>query len=305
MSTTPAIQTTGLTKRYGDLVAVDNLDLTVAYGEVFGFLGPNGAGKSTTVKLLLGLVRPTAGEIRLLGTSMPAGAREVLPRIGAMVEAPAFYPYLSGRDNLVALAMMARIDEREIDPTLERVGLSAAAARPFSRYSMGMKQRLAIGAALLRKPALVLLDEPTAGLDPAGQREIRALIPQLARDGCTVFLSSHMMQEVQEICDRVGILCDGRLLRTAPVDQLIHSDSRTVFEILTDNPARGIEILSAAGWIDEVEQVGGRLVVTTTVERAADLNRTLAERGVYASEIRQRERSLEDVFFETIEERVA
>jgi ABC-2 type transport system ATP-binding protein len=222
-----------------------------------------------------------------------------------MVEAPAFYPYLSGRDNLVTLAKLARMSTTEIDAALARVGLSEAAQRPFSRYSMGMKQRLAIAAALLRKPALVLLDEPTTGLDPAGQREIRALIPQLARDGCTVFLSSHVMQEVQEICGRVGILRAGRLLRTAPVDQLLHGDSRAVFEIVTDNPALGQAILEATDWVAGVDQINSRLIVTTTVERAVDLNRTLAERGVYASEIRQRERSLEDVFFETLEEQVA
>lgn len=305
MSTSPAIQTNGLTKHFDHVVAVDSLDLTVERGEIFGFLGPNGAGKSTTVKLLLGLVRPTAGEIRIFGRPIPEHAREVLPQIGAMVEAPAFYPYLNGRDNLVMLAKMARLDEREVDLALERVGLSSAAKRPFSSYSMGMKQRLAIAAALLRSPALVLLDEPTTGLDPAGQREIRALIPQLAQDGCTVFLSSHIMQEVQEICDRVGILCDGRLLRTAPVSELIHSDNRVVFEILTHDPDRGLAILAAESWIDEVTRIDGRLVVSTTLERAADLNRTLAEHGVFATEIRQRERSLEDVFFEMVGERVA
>ncbi len=305
MFNAPAIQTAGLTKHYGDIVALDALDLTVERGEVFGFLGPNGAGKSTTVKLLLGLVRPTAGEMHILGQRVPDHLKVLLPQIGAMVEAPAFYPFLSGRDNLVVLAKMGRVDERNVDMTLERVGLGEAARRPFKTYSMGMKQRLALAAALLRKPALVLLDEPTTGLDPAGQREIRTLIPELARDGCTVFLSSHMMQEVQEICDRVGILRDGRLLQTTSVEQLLHTGSRAVFDVMTDEPARCIEILQALEWIDEAAEIDGHLIVTTSVARAADLNRALAERGVFASEIHQRERSLEDAFFEAMEEQVA
>lgn len=305
MSNPPAIQTAGLTRHFRNVVAIDNLDLTVEQGEIFGFLGPNGAGKTTTVKLLLGLIRPTSGEIRVLGQSMPEHAREVLPRVGAMVEAPAFYPFLSGRDNLIALTKMSRISEREADQALARVGLDEAARRSFKSYSVGMKQRLAIAAALMRKPELVLLDEPTTGLDPAGQREIRALIPQLARDGCTVFLSSHMMQEVQEICDRAGFLRDGRLIRTAPVDQLIHAGVAATFEITTDNPALCLEILSNIEWVTAASLERGKLVISTSPDRASSLNRALAERGVFASEIHQRERSLEDAFFETMEEKVA
>lgn len=302
---TPAIATTGLTKHYGDVVALDRLDLTVERGEVFGFLGPNGAGKSTTVKLLLGLIQPTAGNVRLLGESLADGRKELLQQIGAMVEAPAFYPYLSGRENLVVLAKMTGIDVQSVDDALQRVGLTEASGRKFSQYSMGMKQRLAIGAALLRRPSLVLLDEPTSGLDPAGQREIRALIPQLVEDGCTVFLSSHMMHEVQEICDRVGILSEGRLVRTAPIDQLVRPGSECIFEISVDNLAPGLRVLSAVEWVSNVVDEDGLLVVSAPVSRAADINRLLAENGVYASEIRQRERTLEDVFFEAVSEDVA
>ncbi len=298
-----AIETIGLTKRYGDVTAVADLSLSIERGEVFGFLGPNGAGKTTTVKLILGLVRPSAGEVRVLGQSMPSQSKQILQRVGATVEAPAFYPYLSGRENLVLLAKMSRIPERDVDQSLARVSLTEAAGRLFETYSMGMKQRLAIAAALLRKPDLILLDEPTTGLDPAGQREIRDLLPQLARDGCAVFISSHAMHEVEEICDRVGILRDGRLLRTAPVRDLVQSES--VVEIVVDEPTRGLEILKEIDWVTEAEALEGRLIVRAASGRAADLNQALAMRGIFASEIRPRARSLEDVYFEAVEHRAA
>ena len=303
MPSSPAIQITGLTKRYGDVLALDRLDLTVERGEVFGFLGPNGAGKTTTVKLILGLVRPTAGEVRVFGELLAARRKELLPQIGAMVEAPAFYPYLTGRENLIYLAKLARMPEAHVDEALERVGLGKAADRPFETYSIGMKQRLAIAAALLRRPRLVLLDEPTSGLDPVGQREIRDLIPELARDGCTVFLSSHMMHEVQEICDRVAIMREGRLIRTDSVAGLIQSSN--VVEITVEAPDLAKEILAALDWVSGVRVDGGRLVVTAPHGRSAELNRALAERGIYAAEIRQSARTLEDVFFESLEARAA
>jgi ABC-2 type transport system ATP-binding protein len=303
VSDTAAIETTGLTKRYGDVVALDSLNLTVQRGEVFGFLGPNGAGKTTTVKLILGLVKPTSGEVRIFGRPVERERKQLLRQIGAMVEAPAFYPYLTGRENLVVLAKMARLPEHTVDDALGRAGLASAVGRPFETYSMGMKQRLAIAAALLRRPKLVLLDEPTSGLDPAGQREIRALIPQLAHDGCTIFLSSHMMHEVQEICDRVGILFDGRLQRTAPVAELL--GARDTIEIRVEDHATARAVLQGIDWVAGVDERDGLLLVNAPHSRAADVNRALAGAGIFASEIRWKQRDLEDAFFETLAEQAA
>ena len=196
----------GLTKRYENRFAVRDVDLELQAGEVFGFLGPNGAGKTTTIKCLLGLIQPTSGEVRLFGEPLRGNLPRLLRRVGAIVEAPAFYPYLSGRDNLRSLAMIDGLPRARVEEALRTVDLLDAANRPFSTYSLGMKQRLGIAATLLRDPLLIVLDEPTSGLDPAGQLEVRELIPRLAREGRTIFISSHQMHELQQICDRVAIL---------------------------------------------------------------------------------------------------
>lgn len=290
------LETIGLTKHYHTTVALDNLSLSVHRGEVFGCLGPNGSGKTTTVKLILGLVKPTAGAVMLFGEPAKGNRQRLLRRVSAIVEAPAFYPYLSGRDNLKVLATIDGRSDSEIDEVLRRVDLHGAAHSAFETYSVGMKQRLGIAAALLRQPDLVILDEPTSGLDPAGQREVRELIPYLAREGCGVFLSSHMMHEVQEICDRVGILRQGRLLRVGNVTDLLIEQG--VIEVRTDEHQRAVEILEAVDWIEHIDCTDGKLVLSAPTDRSADVNRELAKAGIYVAELRPRERSLEDVFLE-------
>ena len=213
------IETQGLGKRFGDaIVAVDRLDLRVRRGEVYGFLGPNGAGKSTTLRMLLGLVRPTSGSAAVLGE--PPGAAAGLARIGAMIEAPAFYPYLSGRDNLRVLAGHAGVAPARVESVLAEVGLTSRAGDRTATYSMGMKQRLGVAAALLKDPELLILDEPTNGLDPAGMAEMRAFISALAQGGRTVLLSSHLMGEIEQVSDRVGVIREGRLIAEGTVEDL-------------------------------------------------------------------------------------
>ncbi|MET2011546.1 ABC transporter ATP-binding protein [Microbacterium chocolatum] len=218
-----AIATRGLTKRFGAQTAVSDLDLRVPRGAVFGFLGPNGSGKTTTIRMLLGLIRPTSGDARVLGTAVPAGLDRVLPRVGALVEGPAFAPFLTGAQNL------ARLDaaDRRSDPAtrgarvataLERVGLAHAARKKAHAYSLGMKQRLGLAGALLAPRELLVLDEPTNGLDPQGTREVRALVRALAAEGATVFVSSHLLAEVEQLCTHVGVMSGGRLVAQGTLD---------------------------------------------------------------------------------------
>ena len=205
------METHGLTKRYGDRLAVDAVDMRVRRGEVYGFLGPNGAGKTTTLRMMLGLIRPTAGTATVLGR--PAGRPDVTARVGALVEGPGFYPYLSGLDNLRVMARYRGLPESAAIGALARVDLADRGDDRFKSYSLGMKQRLGVASALMGEPELIVLDEPTNGLDPAGMADMRSLIVDLARGGQTVLLSSHLLDEVQEICDRVGVINKGRLLR--------------------------------------------------------------------------------------------
>ena len=219
------IRTQGLTKRFGRVVAVDDLDLEVAEGDVYGFLGPNGSGKTTTVRMLLGLVLATSGTVELLGREMPKSAGEVLPQVGALVEGPAAYAGMSGRANLALLDAMGQRGSRgdragRIDDALDRVGLGGVDSRPVRAYSLGMRQRLGLAATLIRRPRLLVLDEPTNGLDPQGIREIRDLLAELNREGTTVFLSSHLLAEVEQLCDRVGVLDRGRLVVQDRLDAL-------------------------------------------------------------------------------------
>lgn len=213
-----AVRTAGLTKRFrSGQVAVDGLDLAVPRGAVYGFLGPNGSGKTTTIRMLLGLAHPTAGRAWLLGSAMPEQAARVLPRVGALVEGPAFHPYLSGRANLARLdagdaTADPRTSRRRADAALDRVGLGAAATKPYRQYSLGMKQRLGLAAALLQPRDLLVLDEPTNGLDPQGTREVRHLVRELADGGATVLVSSHLLAEIEQVCTHVGIMSRGRLL---------------------------------------------------------------------------------------------
>ena len=243
-----AVASSGLTKRFrGGQVAVDHIDLAVPRGCVYGFLGPNGSGKTTTIKMLLGLAFPTSGSAELLGVPMPAGAIQALPRVGSLVEGPGFYPFLTGQDNL------ARCDaaDRTADPrtaaarigeALDRVGLLPAARKRYRHYSLGMKQRLAIAASLLRPRELIVLDEPTNGLDPQGTREVRGLIRRIAASGITVFVSSHLLNEVEQVCSHVGVMRSGRLVFQGPLTELRRTGA-TRIRVETAEPARAAQVL--------------------------------------------------------------
>jgi ABC-2 type transport system ATP-binding protein len=291
------VEVSGLTKRYGDTLAVDGVDLTVLPGEVYGFLGPNGAGKTTTLRILTGLIAPTSGQVRVLGGA--PGQADVLGRTGSMIESPAFYPYLSGLDNLRLLAEYAEVPRRKIDEVLELVDLSDRARDRFSTYSLGMKQRLGVAAALLKDPELVILDEPTNGLDPAGMRDMRRLIRELGSGGRTVLLSSHLLGEVQQICDRVGIINSGRMVAEHNVEEL-----RGEQELLVRASPRDQAQTLLAGF-GPVHQYDDTLRVQVAPERAAEVNRVLVEAGVAVSELRSTERALEDIFFELTSEEKA
>ena len=220
-----AIETRGLTKQFGNYAAVNDIDLSVPKGSVFGFLGPNGSGKTTTIRMLLGLASPTSGEARALGEPMPGANAKVLPRVGALVEGPGFYPYLSGTDNLRRLDSAdryasSRSRRTRVADALERVGLSAAAGKKVKAYSLGMKQRLGIANALLAPRELLILDEPTNGLDPQGTREVRSLVRSLASHGATIFVSSHLLAEIEQICTHAAVMSAGRLVAQGTLDEL-------------------------------------------------------------------------------------
>ena len=250
----PAVVTAGLTKRFGDQVAVDGLDLEVPAGAVYGFLGPNGSGKTTTIRMLLGLVVPTSGTVTLLGGSVPGGLGEVLPRVGALVEGPAFHPYLSGRDNLLRLDAADRTTDagsarRRAEAALDRVGLLAAAGKRYRAYSLGMRQRLAIANALLRPRDLLVLDEPTNGLDPQGTREVRSLVGSLADEGTTVLVSSHLLSEVEQMCSHIGVMHVGRLVaQGSSAEVRAATDPEATVE--TDEPEAAAVILRELGLLE-------------------------------------------------------
>jgi len=287
------VEVTGLTKRYGDTLAVDGVDLTVLPGEVYGFLGPNGAGKTTTLRILTGLIAPTSGSVRVLGGS--PGQSDVLRRTGSMIESPAFYPYLSGLDNLRLLAEYAAVPRQRIDEVLELVDLADRAKDRFSTYSLGMKQRLGVAAALLKDPELVILDEPTNGLDPAGMRDMRRLIRELGSGGRTVLLSSHLLGEVQQICDRVGIINSGRMVAEHNVEDL-RGEQELVVRAAPRETAQSV--LTDFLGTGTVHLYDDTLRVKVDPGRAAEVNRVLVEAGIAVSELHSTERALEDVFFE-------
>ncbi|GIG91604.1 ABC transporter ATP-binding protein [Plantactinospora endophytica] len=254
------MRSTGLSKRFGRQVAVDAVDLAVPRGAVYGFLGPNGSGKTTTIRMLLGLVRPTSGGHALLGRAMPDGAAEVLPRIGALVEGPAFHPYLSGADNLRRLDAADRTaDPRSsaarIGAALDRVGLTAAAGKRYRAYSLGMRQRLALAAALLVPRDLLILDEPTNGLDPQGTREVRALVGALAAEGVTVLLSTHLLAEVEQVCTDVGVMHRGRLVAQASLAEL-RAAAAPRARVSTGRPAMAAQVLRELGLAEVAESSG-------------------------------------------------
>ncbi len=291
------LQVSGLTKSFGKFTAVNNLNLNLRRGEVFGFLGPNGAGKSTTVGMVLGLIAPTAGAISLFGRDFFHDHWAALRRIGAVIEEPAFYPYLSGWDNLEVLSRsIGGIKRSKIDEVLTRVNLRDRAGDRYSHYSMGMKQRLGIASTLLRDPELIILDEPANGLDPAGTKEVRDLIPQLAHESRSVFLCSHLLHEVEMVCDRVAIIKQGTLLADAPVKELLSRGQKIMVKV--DDYARAAEILTALPWIKSVVRQDEYLVVDAGAEQPSLVNKALAEKGIYASEITRTNTTLESVFLQ-------
>jgi ABC-type multidrug transport system ATPase subunit len=295
------VETTKLTKRYGErIVAVDRLAMQVRRGEVYGFLGPNGAGKTTTLRMLLGLVRPTSGSAHVLGAQ--PGSPDSLARLGALIETPAFYPFLSGRDNLRVLSRHAGAPESRIEPVLEEVDLASRASDRFGTYSLGMKQRLGIAAALIKDPELLILDEPTNGMDPAGMAEMRRFIRELGQGRRTVLLSSHLMAEVEQICDRVGVISKGRLVGEGTVDELRGRESLFVRAAPLDAAER---VLDAMRGVEEVARSDGGLRIATDPAAAAEINRALVEAGIAVGELRPERASLEKVFFELTESEAA
>jgi ABC-type multidrug transport system ATPase subunit len=286
------VETHRLTKSFGrDRIAVDRLSLRVRRGEVYGFLGPNGAGKTTTLRMLLGLVRPTSGTASVLG--QPPGHPDGLARIGSLIESPAFYPHLSGWDNLRVLARLVEAPRDRIADCLDVVELAERARDRFSTYSLGMKQRLGVAAALLKDPELLILDEPTNGLDPAGLADMRDLIRGLGSGRRTVLLSSHLLSEVQQVCDRVGVIAAGQLIADGTVDELRGQGVLLVAaEPLGDARVRAEQLLGR----DRVELRDGLLAIHAGSEDAAAVNRELVFGGIAVSELRWVERSLEEAF---------
>ena len=296
-----ALATRGLHKRYGSRVALAGLDLSVPSGVVYGFLGPNGAGKTTTMRLLTGLIHPDAGSIEVLGRPFGRRDRHRLFEVGAIIEAPAFYPYLSGRENLRALAATgAPTPRRRIEELLELVGLRDRAGDRVSAYSLGMKQRLGIAAALLSDPRLLLLDEPANGLDPAGIVAMRDTLRHLASTGKTVFISSHILAEIQQLADRAGIIAAGRLVREGSIQALLASQGLVRVRVAPEEAGRAASILEAfagPGSVSASPGDDGWLAVRVDHGRAAAANRALAETGIYASAL-ESGNDLESIFLQ-------
>jgi ABC-2 type transport system ATP-binding protein len=298
-----AIEARGLVRHFGDVPAVDGIDLTVPPGSIYGFLGPNGSGKTTTIRLLLGLLRPDRGTISLLGGSPHDAA--CLAKVGALVERPALYPYLSARENLLLFATLAgmrgRDADRAIDDALGLVGLGGVARRKAEGFSTGMLQRLSMALALLRDPRLVILDEPTNGLDPAGVVDVRALIADMAKAGRTVFLSTHVLTEVEQLCDRVAVLQRGRMVAEGKTSELLERGQRLAIGFDTrEQAARAMAVLAKAG-------IAAEAVDDRTASASLDglgpsgINRLLAEHELYPAELSVRRASLESVFLELTE----
>jgi ABC-type multidrug transport system ATPase subunit len=288
----PMIRTTGLTKHFGRVRAVEDVGLEVAEGEIYGFLGPNGSGKTTTVRMLLGLVLATSGSIEVMGRPMPRRAKEVLPDVGALVEGPAAYPGLSGRAHLSLVDAMGphaprATRRRRVEEALEEVGLAGVDRRPVRAYSLGMRQRLGLAAALIRTPRLLVLDEPTNGLDPQGIHEIRDLLLRLNAEGTTIFLSSHLLAEVEHLCDRVGILDHGRLVLQESLAEIRRPTGRLL--VRTHDVGRARALLDG-----RVERIDGERLLVRYADPAA-LNRLLVEGGVRVTELTHERRTLEDV----------
>jgi ABC-2 type transport system ATP-binding protein len=295
------IEARGLLKRYGHVTAVDDVDLTVDRGDVYGFLGPNGAGKTTTLRMLLGLIRPDAGVARLFGRDpLQEGAR-ALDGVAGFVEAPRYYPYLSGRRNLELVAALDGDDATtRIDSALDTVELADRAGDKVGGYSHGMKQRLGIAGALIRDPALLILDEPTTGLDPAGMRDMRVLVRRLVDQGITVLLSSHIMAEVEELCDRLAIVRSGRVIYEGRLDELLRSTGQH-YRVRTTDDERALEIATHQPGVGEVRRDGDGLMVAADEDAAVGLSVALVEAGLGIRALVPAAASLEELFFRLTE----
>ena len=294
-SSAAAIRTIGLSKSYGKRLAVDHLDLEVERAELFGFLGPNGAGKTTTIRMALGLIAPTGGTVEILGMEVRSHRSQVLPRVGALVESPALYGYLSGRDNLRAVgSLLGGVSEKRIDEVLEIVALKGRDGDRVRTYSMGMKQRLGLALALLNNPDVLILDEPANGLDPAGIVEMRDLLRDLAGQGKTVFISSHVLTEVQQICTRVAIINHGKLVRIAPVHDLLQSTGE--FAVKVDSPAELLATLRLQTWAQQARAEDGLVITRAPDGRGRNLIKFLVESGHAPDSVSERQTDLEDIF---------
>jgi len=288
------VETHGLTKRFGSRVlAVDSVDMSVRRGEVYGFLGPNGAGKTTTLRMLVGLIRPTSGTATVAGHT--PGDPKGLATIGSLIESPGFYPYLSGRENLRVVADLASVSQKRVEEVLDMVELSTRAGRKFGTYSTGMKQRLGVAAALLKDPDLLILDEPTNGLDPQGMAEMRKLIKDIGQGDRTVLLSSHLLGEVEQICDRVGVISNGKLVKQSTVQELLGEEGVLVRAQPIDQAQ---ELLTKMFGADAISRQDGALHLKTKPTNSVEINRHLVNAGIGVSELRPFERSLEEVFFQ-------
>jgi ABC-2 type transport system ATP-binding protein len=294
------IATRALTKRYrGGQLAVDGLDLTVPAGSVFGFLGPNGSGKTTTIRMLMGLIEPTSGSARVLGRPMPRASRTVLPRVGALIEGPALYGFLSGRDNLLRYDAAdptadPRTRRERVAAALDRVGLAAAGGKKAKAYSLGMKQRLGLAAALLQPRRLLVLDEPTNGLDPQGMREIRTLVRELASDGTTVFLSSHLLDEIEQVCTHAAVMAQGRLITQGAVADLA-AGARGRLVVTTPDAGEAARVLKEQGAADVVVD-GDRVTAEPPEHDLAEVNAALVAARVRVRGFALERASLEDAF---------
>jgi len=289
------IQTVNLTRRFGDVVAVNGLELAVPQGSVFAFLGPNGAGKTTTIRMLLGLIRPTDGDVHLFGQPLRAKQHDLLRRVGALVEGPSLYPHLTGRENLELTRRLTDTTTAQRDRALHIVHLTDAADRLVKTYSSGMKQRLGLALALLADPELLILDEPTNGLDPAGIHEMRDLICGLPAQGITVFLSSHLLNEVEQVATHIGIIRQGHLLFQGTLDDL-HAQVDKQLTLEVDQPQRAKGVLAASGW--QVKSNGNhRMVVAANgISDAAMINAQLVGDGVNVYHLNLEQPTLEDMF---------
>jgi len=299
------IKTNGLTKRFGsarrNILAVDNLSIEVKRGTIFGFLGPNGSGKTTTIGMLLGLIRPTSGSMELFGQDTGKDLPSLLRRTSAVLENSPFYPYLSGRDNLEVFARtMQNVDKKRIDEVLETVGLKKRARSKTKTYSLGMRQRLSVAVALLSDPELIILDEPTNGLDPSGIIEVRQLISQLGEQGKTIFLSSHLLHEVEQVCNHVAVLNKGKVIAQGPVDELLHRGK--MLQVRVSDVDAAVSLLTDVEWIKTIETEEEVIFVEAEEERFPDINEMLVKAGIRVSEMKKSTESLEDFFLETIEE---